>query len=55
LYNQQLATRIGLAPRPSYHAQQFDQMIIETKPDVVIVTTMDCARHLHHARNGTRL
>lgn len=29
-------------PRPTYQAGRFDEMIAETKPDVVVVTTMDC-------------
>jgi predicted dehydrogenase len=44
-YNQQLATTAGSAPRPTYRAEQFDQMIAETKPDTVIVTTIDSAHH----------
>jgi predicted dehydrogenase len=30
---------------PTYHASQFDQMIVETRPDVVIVTTIDATHH----------
>ncbi len=39
-HNQQIATSTGLPPRPTYLASQFDQMIAETKPDVVIVTSI---------------
>jgi len=31
----------GAAPVPTYQAQQFDRMIRETRPDTVIVTTVD--------------
>ncbi|GAB4529657.1 MAG: Gfo/Idh/MocA family oxidoreductase [Anaerolineae bacterium] len=43
-YNQQLAA-IGMAPRPTYLAGQFEQMIAETQPDTVIVTTIDSTHH----------
>ncbi len=36
-----LARQYGLEPPPAYPADQFDRMIAETHPDVVIVTTMD--------------
>jgi len=49
-YNQQLATTIGLAPRPTYLAEQFDQMIAETQPDTVIVTTIDSTHHHYITR-----
>ena len=55
-YNQQLQTNVDCRRCPTYLAAQFDQMIAETKPDVVIVTTMDSTHHhLHHPRDGTRL
>jgi predicted dehydrogenase len=44
-YNQQLAEIPGLSSVPNYKAEQFDQMIAETKPDVVIVSTIDCTHH----------
>src|SRR5438046_1117438 len=49
-YNQQLSTRANLPARPTYLAAQFDQMIADTKPDVVIVTTMDSTHHLYIIR-----
>src|SRR3990170_3368072 len=49
-YNHKLATSMGLSPRPTYHASQFDQMISETKPDVVIVTTIDATHHTYIIR-----
>jgi predicted dehydrogenase len=33
-----------------YHADQFDQMIAETKPDTVIVTTKDCYHDVYICR-----
>jgi predicted dehydrogenase len=44
-YNQQLA-----APIPTYHAEQFDRMIAETRPDTVIVTTTDASHHSYITR-----
>ena len=37
-YNGQLADQYDMAPLPTYHAAQFDQMIADTRPDTVIVT-----------------
>jgi predicted dehydrogenase len=44
-YNQQLASRLKMPPLPTYHAEQFSQMIAETRPDTVIVTTIDATHH----------
>ncbi|MCB8943728.1 MAG: Gfo/Idh/MocA family oxidoreductase [Ardenticatenaceae bacterium] len=49
-HNQKLADSLGMAPRPTYFADQFDQMITETKPDTVIVSTMDSTHHLYIVR-----
>ncbi|HAJ37419.1 MAG TPA: dehydrogenase [Chloroflexi bacterium] len=49
-YNQQLAERLGAAPLPTYPAADFDRMIAETRPDTVIVTTMDCTHHVYITR-----
>lgn len=49
-YNQKLADELDMAPRPTYFANQFDQMIAETKPDIVIVSTMDSTHHLYIVR-----
>ncbi len=49
-YNRQLQTLAGLEPRPTYRANQFDQMIAETKPDTVIVTTIDSTHHIYIVR-----
>ena len=40
----------GLAPLPMYHADDFDRMIAEGKPDTVIVTTMDAWHHKYIVR-----
>jgi predicted dehydrogenase len=49
-YNRKLAATRGLEPRPTFAAHQFDQMITETRPDVVIVCTMDSTHHLYITR-----
>lgn len=49
-YNQQLADEYGLASVPTYSAAQFDAMIAETKPDIVIVATMDSTHHQYIVR-----
>ncbi|GAB4581088.1 MAG: Gfo/Idh/MocA family oxidoreductase [Anaerolineales bacterium] len=49
-YNQQLASLDGLAPLPTYKPDQFDQMIAETRPDTVIVTTIDGTHHTYITR-----
>ena len=35
---------------PTYRDSEFDRMVAETKPDVVIVTTVDAAHHLYIVR-----
>jgi predicted dehydrogenase len=49
-YNGRLHHERGLASIPTYFPDQFDQMIAETRPDTVIVTTIDAAHHLHITR-----
>jgi predicted dehydrogenase len=49
-YNHQLQTLSGMTPRPTYLAADFDQMIADTKPDVVIVTTIDRTHHQYIIR-----
>ena len=44
-YNAQIAERTDGTVVPTYVAADFDKMVRETKPDVVIVTTMDCWHH----------
>ncbi|MDE2951109.1 MAG: Gfo/Idh/MocA family oxidoreductase [Chloroflexota bacterium] len=48
-YNRQLR-RDGASPVPAYHAENFDAMIAETRPDTVIVTTMDSWHHHYIVR-----
>ncbi|MEP7294093.1 MAG: Gfo/Idh/MocA family oxidoreductase, partial [Chloroflexota bacterium] len=49
-YNGYLRSHGGLAPRPTYLAADFDRMIGETKPDVVIVTSIDRTHHVYITR-----
>ncbi len=44
-YNEQIAERVDGAPVPTYLAGDFEKMIRETTPNVVIVTTMDSMHH----------
>ncbi len=48
-HNQQLITD-GFSPRPTYSATDFDTMIKETKPDIIIVCSMDRTHHLYIIR-----
>jgi len=49
-YNGRLQNDNGLEPVPTYSAEQFDQMVAETRPDTVIVTTVDATHHLYITR-----
>jgi len=49
-YNEQLVEQAGVGPLPTYLAADFDKMIEETKPDTVIVTTMDATHHQYIVR-----
>lgn len=44
-YNERLRAEFGRAPLPTYPAAAFDRMIAETRPDTVIVTTVDATHH----------
>jgi predicted dehydrogenase len=44
-HNQEYARKYGAKPVPTWLAKDFDRMIVQEKPDVVIVTTID---RLHH-------
>ena len=48
-HNGQLQAQ-GLPPPPTYHADDFDRMITECKPDTVIVTTIDAWHHHYIVR-----
>lgn len=49
-HNGRIADVHGAAALPTYHADDFDRMIAETKPDTVIVTTMDSTHHIYICR-----
>lgn len=50
-YNHQLASLDGFASLPTYKPDQFDQMIAETLPNTVIVTTIDGTHHTFITRS----
>jgi predicted dehydrogenase len=49
-YNQHIQDRFGLPPVPAFSADEFDRMIATTKPDSVIVCTMDSEHHTYICR-----
>lgn len=49
-YNEQLVNERGYTALPTYLAADFDRMIAETKPNTVIVTTMDATHHQYIIR-----
>jgi predicted dehydrogenase len=49
-HNRRLGAATGMAPRPTYGADRFDAMLAETRPDTVIVTTVDATHHAYIAR-----
>lgn len=49
-HNARLREKFGHAEVPMYVADDFDRMVEETKPDVVIVTTMDATHHTYIIR-----
>lgn len=49
-HNGRLQQERGLEPLPTYFADQFEQMIADSKPDVVIVTTVDATHHIYITR-----
>jgi len=44
-HNQQIKTQAGIASVPTYRADQFDNMIADTRPDTIIVATVDATHH----------
>ncbi len=48
-HNDQLRKR-SQPPAPAYHADDFDRMISETRPDTVIITTIDAWHHEYIVR-----
>ncbi|MBK9121689.1 MAG: Gfo/Idh/MocA family oxidoreductase [Chloroflexi bacterium] len=49
-YNDLIGREYQHPPRPTYAARDFDRMMAETKPDVVIIATMDCTHHQYIVR-----
>lgn len=49
-YNAQLAAEHGYAALPTFHPDEFDRMVELTRPDVVIVTSMDSTHHQYIIR-----
>jgi predicted dehydrogenase len=49
-YNAHLAETYDYPALPTYRAADFDRMVAETKPDTVIVTTMDSTHHIYITR-----
>jgi len=49
-HNNRLAGELGYHKVPTYLANDFDRMIRETKPDVVLVTTVDAFHHQYIVR-----
>ncbi len=49
-YNRWLRDEFNAPPCPTYRADQFDRMLAETRPDVLIVTTIDATHHLYITR-----
>src|ERR1700722_12224074 len=44
-HNREYARKYGAQPVRTWLARDFDHMIEQEKPDVVIVTTIDCLHH----------
>ena len=49
-YNRRLAHELGYHEVPTYGSDDFDRMVEETRPDVVIVTTVDAFHHEYVVR-----
>lgn len=50
-YSQERSRAAGKVPAKAYGAEAFDRMIRETKPDMVIVATMDATHHSYIIRS----
>ena len=50
VYNETLGEEYDRVPVPTFHADDFDRMVAETKPDTVIVTSMDSTHHQYIVR-----
>ena len=49
-WNRERVSRWGLQPVPTYKACEFDRMIAEQRPDIVIVTSIDRTHHIYICR-----
>ena len=49
-HNARRVKQFQLPPVPTFAAAEFDRMVTETRPDVVIVTSMDCTHHQYIIR-----
>lgn len=49
-YNERLAAHYDAAPVATYAAADFDRMVAETRPDTIIVTSMDSTHHRYIVR-----
>ena len=49
-HNRRLQQEYGHPPLPTYRADDFDAMLADTRPDVVIVTTIDATHHQYVIR-----
>lgn len=50
-HNRRLQREHGHAPVPLFHADDFERMLATTRPDVVIVTTVDAVHHEYVIRS----
>ena len=49
-YNRRLVSELGYHEVPTYSSDDFDRMVADTEPDVVIVTTVDAFHHEYVVR-----
>jgi len=49
-WNRHIEGELGGAAVPAYAAERFDEMVAESRPDVVIVTTVDAVHHEYIVR-----
>jgi len=49
-YNKEIDSKFGIKPKPTYLAADFDRMVREMKPDVIIVSSIDRTHHTYIKR-----
>ncbi|PTX98840.1 dehydrogenase [Spartobacteria bacterium LR76] len=49
-YNREIGQKYGLSPVATYRAEDFDQLVREARPDVVIVSSIDRTHHHYIVR-----